>query len=221
MVKLPWVYRFGGAGFEGLFSSRHLVVDDLFPDSPKQLLKQVHSATVLTLDAPLTTLPEADGLLTTSRGFTLVVKTADCVPVLAYNPRVPFVAALHAGWRGIQGGIFPSFFQEALSIASRRELTEFTRFWIGPSICGRCYTVGEELVPLFSEAGFPESLFSRNGKGLVLDLHGAVRFALRELGFSTSSVEEIPLCTLEDSRLFSYRRGEREGRLHHGIRLLP
>ena len=73
MVKLPWVYRFGGAGFEGLFSSRHLVVDDLFPDSPKQLLKQVHSATVLTLDAPLTTLPEADGLLTTSRGFTLVV----------------------------------------------------------------------------------------------------------------------------------------------------
>ena len=97
------------------------------------------------------------------QGFTLVVKTADCVPILAYNPGSPSWPPFTPDGGGLRG-IFPFLPRGSLHRLSA-ELTESTRFWIGPSICGRCYTVGEELVPLFSEAGFLKASSPETGKG--------------------------------------------------------
>ena len=75
-----------------------------FGHPPVAGLRQVHGTEVHPVEGP--GLWEGDGLLTRTPGLLLRVGVADCYPLLLYHPKGA-VGALHAGWRGVVGGILP------------------------------------------------------------------------------------------------------------------
>ena len=94
-----------------------------------------------------------DGLITAQRGVCIGVSTADCIPVLLYDPVHEVIAAVHAGWRGTVGRIVV----ETLSEMFRTFQTSAAdlRVAIGPGISGDAFEVGNEVYETFVSAGFP------------------------------------------------------------------
>ena len=119
-----------------------------FGHPPVAGLRQVHGTEVHPVEGP--GLWEGDGLLTRTPGLLLRVGVADCYPLLLCHPKGA-VGALHAGWRGVVGGILPKAL-ERLEAVYRLDPTE-VHLAIGPGIGGACYQVGEEVVARFAAAG--------------------------------------------------------------------
>jgi YfiH family protein len=143
---------------------------------------------------PQNELPEADGRVLRGPGTAALVFTADCLPVAVAGPKG--VAMLHAGWRGLAGGI----------LAAGAEAAGATSAAIGPGIGPCCYEVGPEVLDAFS--GFGEGI----ADGRMLDLSEVARRQLAAAG--VEQVESAGLCTSCEAELFfSHRRDEgRTGR---------
>ena len=141
---------------------------------------------------PRNEVPEADGHVVHEPGIAPLVFVADCLPVALAGPRG--VAMVHAGWRGLAGGILGAVAVEA------------TRAAIGPGIGPCCYEVGEEVLGVFSALG------DGIAEGRMLDLPEVARRLLAEAG--VEAVESAGLCTsCETGLFFSHRRDEgRTGR---------
>jgi len=131
--------------------------------------------------------PEADGHVLRESGLAALVFTADCLPVAVAGPKG--VAMLHAGWRGLAGGI----------IAAGAEAVEATSAAIGPAIGPCCYEVGEEVLDAF--AGLGDGVVA----GRMLDLPEVARRQLAAAG--VERIESAGLCTsCEPGLFFSHRR---------------
>ncbi len=143
---------------------------------------------------PRNELPEADGHILREPGPAALVFTADCLPVAVAGPKG--MAMLHAGWRGLAGGI----------LAAGVDAVEATSAAIGPGIGPCCYEVGEEVLDAFS--GLGEGV----ADGRMLDLPEVARRLLAAAG--VERVESAGLCTSCEAELFfSHRRDEgRTGR---------
>lgn len=141
-------------------------------------------------------LRERDALLTATPGLGLAVSYADCVPVViaASGPQGPALATVHAGWRGMLGGIVG---HAARELARRGRLTAAA---VGPSIGPCCFAVDRDLRNRF-EARFPGSA----GPATV-DLWACARQELEAAGLSPERVTVTGLCTSSDARFFSHRR---------------
>jgi purine-nucleoside/S-methyl-5'-thioadenosine phosphorylase / adenosine deaminase len=170
-------------------------------------LSQVHGADVLVVDAPmaLDEVPSADALVTTRRELGLMVRVADCVPVLLADPAAGVVAAVHAGRPGMALGIVGRAVE-----SMRAEGADGVRAWLGPHVCGRCYEVPaamREAVSTVVPAAWAETSWGTP----ALDIGAGVAAQLDELGVE---VTRVGSCTREDPDLFSYRRdGDAAGRL--------
>lgn len=175
---------------------------------------QVHGNTVRVAAHP-GDFPETDGLLTAVPGVFLTVSTADCVPVLFYDPVRKVVGAVHAGWRGTAAGIV----REAMRLLEREFGTPARDLHVclGPSADACCYDVGPECASQFPA----ECLERRNGK-VYVDLRAANRRILIAAGVNAARVESSPFCTISDSTLFhSHRRdGGTSGRMMAVIGLM-
>lgn len=171
-------------------------------------MHQVHGADVARVpaeasDAPV---PQADGLVTDATGVALLVRVADCVPVLLADVDAGVVGAAHAGREGVRAGVVPATVA-ALRDAGARDV----RAWIGPHVCGRCYEVPvamrDEVAERIPAAGATTSWGTPS-----LDLGAAVRVQLADVG--VTEVEHLGLCTMEREDLWSHRRdGAAAGRL--------
>jgi len=182
---------------------------------------QVHGARVHIVDswaAPA----EGDALWTAVSGVTVAVRVADCVPILLYDPHVPAVAAVHAGWRGTVAGIVDATLEEgkrALGVEPSRLYAA-----IGPAIGVCCFEVGPEVVEGLLELGLREEDFGKvmgpRGRPLI-DLRGANKELLRRAGVPEENIELVGGCTFCHPRLYeSYRRdGDRSGRMRGFIGL--
>ncbi len=150
-----------------------------------RLARQVHGAAVATDDARL---DAADGQVTAQRGVGAAVLVADCLPVAIAGPEG--VAMLHAGWRGLAGGVL----RHGAAAVGEGELHAA----IGPGIGVCCFEVGDEV-----RAAFPEHEAARRGRHLDLKL-----IARRELlAAGVQTVDDCDLCTACDpQRFFSHRR---------------
>ncbi len=161
--------------------------------------RQVHGSAVVAT-ARVAQGTEADALLATTPGVAPTVMTADCVPIAIAGPGV--VAAIHAGWRGLAGGVISNALAELRAHTVGTSAIAFSAA-IGPAAGACCYEVGPEL-----HARFPD--FSRQGN---LDLKGIARHQLQQQGATT--IHDVDICTIccMDPKLFSYRRqGEGAGR---------
>ncbi len=170
-------------------------------------LKQVHGVAVVDA-AHSGTEPEADGAFAAQPGAVCAVLTADCLPVLLCNREGTKVAALHAGWRGLAGGVIEAGVK-ALGDAGNEILA-----WLGPAIGPETFEVGPEVRTAFIERDAQAAQAfraAREGKYLA-DIYQLARLRLQRLG--VAAVYGGGFCTVTDSaRFFSYRRDGVTGRM--------
>lgn len=174
-------------------------------------LKQIHSTTIFEASPSSPCWNdrrmEGDGLYTTQKGVLIGVFTADCVPVLISGTTgngLPVVAAIHAGWRGVASGITERMV-ERLSRETGMN-TGDCRIWIGPHIRQCCYEVGEEFHEYFDSSFF-------HGKYLALESN--LLSSLQGMGIPANHIRSDGSCTRcdADNRYYSYRNGEKKGRM--------
>jgi YfiH family protein len=167
---------------------------------------QVHGRDVTVVERDTPGRPQCDVLITQSPEKTLMLRFADCTPVLLADPRRRVVGAVHAGWRGSAvraAGAAVRALREVFGSDPRDIVAG-----IGPAIGPCCYTVGQDVREAFSDR---PHLFS-DGK---LDLWAANRQALVEVGVPAEHIEVAGICTrCEAERFFSHRanHGQPAGR---------
>ena len=169
---------------------------------------QVHGKTILFSDAPRPPEkkhPPADGIFTDKPEVTLIMRFADCVPLVFHDPARKVVGIVHAGWQGTLLRIGA----EAVSAIARQYGSSASdlRVGMGPSICGECYQVGADVHKQFLKAwgSDAEQIFLNKEDGLYLDLWGANEWVLREAG--VGRVENSGFCTAEKlDEWYSYRK---------------
>jgi YfiH family protein len=166
---------------------------------------QVHGTTALIVNEPWPAdkRPQADALVTATRGVALGVLTADCAPVLFAEPQARVIAAVHAGWRGALAGVVEATLGALESLgAERRHICAA----VGPCIGQEAYEVGPEFEAEFLRQD-PEStrFFARAGVRPHFDLSGYVVHRLRRAGIvAAGSVDAC--CYTRGEDFFSYRR---------------
>lgn len=153
---------------------------------------------------------EADGLVTMESGICLVIRTADCVPVFAYDRIRRVLGAVHSGWRGTR-----------LAIAGKMARLMKDRYgsspgdihaWILPSIGPGSYTVGRDVADLF-----PRDITEKNGV-IRLDLWGNIERSLIDEGIPRDNIFSAGMCTLQmKEEFFSYRAGDAGRNLNFGF----
>ena len=146
--------------------------------------RQVHGPRVV--EASTDHVTEADGQVTAARGVAPMALVADCVPIALVAPEG--VGMLHAGWRGLAGGIVGE------GVAALRALgAERIAAAIGPGAGPCCYEVGDEV----------RAALATNGR--TVDLKVIARTRLEDAGVDV--VHDCGLCTMHDpERFFSHRR---------------
>lgn len=149
-----------------------------------------------------------DGLVTSEPGITLVVRAADCVPVLLADAEGAVVGAAHCGRPGLVAGIVPA------TVAAMRELGAGPMTaWIGPHVCGACYEVPQEMQDDVC-AVEPAARATTSWGTPSVDVGAGVRAQLERDGVT---VVDASRCTRESPDLFSYRRDDRVSGRQAGI----
>jgi len=156
-----------------------------------------------------------DALITHLPGVTLLVRTADCLPMFFADPRRGVVGLAHAGWRGLSAAL-PMRVVAALRRAYQSPADELY-VAIGPAIRDCCYDVGQEFAARFGRQ------VRRRAARRVCDLIGVARRQLQQCGVQPSRLCDARRCTAcEAQHWFSVRRdGEATGRLVSAIMLRP
>lgn len=164
------------------------------------------------------TVPHTDALVTDTPGVALLVRVADCVPVVLVAPDDGIVGVAHAGREGVANGV------AVRAVETMRDLGAGTiDAWIGPRACAQCYEV-------------PADMRARVG-AIVASAHARTRHGTPSLDLGAGLVEQLEradvrvsdladhrlACTIEGADdYFSYRRqGQRSGRLGALVRWRP
>jgi hypothetical protein len=190
---------------ESIVTQNRTVADKYF--GPVQYMNQVHGNRIAIIEEQSDEAPTADALVSGIPGITLGVMVADCIPLLLQSKEV--VAAVHVGRKGLMNSIAP------LTIELMREMgASKIEAIVGPSICGRCYEVSEDVYhEVIAEHPSAKSMTAQGT--LSLDLPEALRHVLA--AEAVGIIDEFS-CTVEDSDLFSYRRdgvtGRQAGLIH-------
>jgi polyphenol oxidase len=227
--------------------NRQRFVASLDPAAPRPVwLRQVHGTTVLELKADTAAHPElpADAAWTAERGLACIIQVADCLPVLFAARDGRAVAAAHAGWRGLAGGVLERTV-EALCQGAHLAPEELLA-WVGPGIGPAHFEVGRDvLLALGLDAtvrtgcndennDHTASMNNAAGAGphawhryapradgsarWKLDLAGLAAQRLRSLGIRADHLSVSPDCTYTlAEHYFSYRRDGITGRMAAAI----
>ncbi|WP_253889835.1 peptidoglycan editing factor PgeF [Actinokineospora diospyrosa] len=171
-------------------------------------MEQVHGRTVGVVTGPVEDKLEAtDAVVTARPGLALVVLVADCVPVLLADPEAGVVGAVHAGRVGARVGVIPAALEAMAGAGADVQRVEVL---LGPSICGECYEVPQDM-QTDVEKHLPGTA-CRTRKGTPgLDLRAGLWRQLADAGVARIGMD--PRCTNEDRALFSHRREGTTGRL--------
>ena len=190
-----------------------LLVEDFAPGAELADMQQVHGDLVDVVRIAGGPRPSCDALVTDRPDVVLMVRVADCVPVLLADPDAGVIGAAHAGRQGLVAGVVGA------CVTQMRELgAEQITAWVGPHVCGRCYEVPAELQAEVV-ALEPSTRATTSWGTPALDIGAGVREQLARLGVE---VHDVSRCTLESPDLYSYRRdGARAGRLAGVIRRHP
>ena len=190
------------------------------------LLRQVHGRSVVVADASRTTQwtrPEADAVVSDDPASALVVRVADCAPILLADRRQRVVAAVHAGWRSTMQRIVGAAVESMRGQFGSHPSDLLAA--MGPSLGACCGEMGEEVVEAFRAAGHSEANIERwferaTGQRPHFDLWRANRDQLAEAGVPAVQTFSADLCTRTYAdRFHSYRaKGQHVGRMAAVIR---
>ena len=180
-------------------------------------LHQIHSARVIPVEQVWARglSPQADGMVTATRGITLGILTADCAPVLIADPVARVIGAAHAGWKGALAGVVEATVAAMCRLGA---VPAHMTAGIGPAIGKHSYEVGAEFPGPFlaqdpSNAAFffPTSRTDRH----LFNLKGYVASRLTVAGVEYVTVMPNDTCA-EADRFFSYRRACKRGEHDYG-----
>lgn len=183
-------------------------------------MDQVHGATVEWLSScPTELVSKTDGAATQEESMALLVKAADCVPVLLFDPKQRVIAVFHVGWRGLVGGIVTKGIQ---LLAQHQVQTADLLIGIGPAICQACYEIGDDVKQAIASLPGGGSTILRKEDKWTVDLQKEVQNQLVTQGVIPQNIEILRLCTKEHTELFaSWRRDHLKQRFYSYIRLRP
>lgn len=146
-----------------------------------------------------TALADTDALITDRKNLPLAVFTADCLPIFLYDPKIPAIALIHAGWRSTQENIAVKVITLMQGKFNTHPKNLFVSF--GPAIRECCYEVGEEFKGLF-----PGYLVEK-GRHYYLDLVGINKSKILDSGVKEKNILDSKVCTsCKNTDFFSYRR---------------
>ena len=179
---------------------------------PVAYLNQVHSNIVVPAADAVQKLIDADASIDFSGKTACAVMTADCLPVLFCNKAGTVVAAAHAGWRGLAGGVLEN------TVAAMGVMPSEILAYLGPAIGPDAFEVGVDVFDVFcNRNNQSESAFENIGDGKYLaDIYKLAKIVLKNVG--VNEVYGGQHCTvLERDTFFSYRRDGQTGRLLSAI----
>ncbi len=187
---------------------------------------QVHGDRCSTVTEDLMRLPAADrkealegfdALMTQLRGVCVGVSTADCIPVLLYDPSHQAVAAIHAGWRGTVQRIVVKTLQAMAGTYGTR--AHDVRAVVGPGISLANFEVGQEVYDRFAEARFDMGRIAQLYDKWHLDLPLCNQLQLQAVGVRSENILASDICTFDrvDDYFSARRLGTASGRIFTGI----
>jgi hypothetical protein len=178
-----------------------------FPVDDVAYLRQIHSDTVCTDDCCGS---EGDAIITDKPRLAVGVFTADCVPVIIYDPVRRAAAAVHSGWKGTYSLIVSKTIDRMK--ADYGSSPEDMKVIIGPNMRECCYEVSEELIQKFRDSDAFRGTEAWNGRKLSMEK--CILKQLEDQGIASENVMVTGLCTCcSDEKLYSYRGGEKDKRL--------
>ena len=148
---------------------------------------------------------QADGIITKTPGLALMIFTADCVPILLYDPVKKVAAAVHAGWRSTVADI--------TGIAVNKMVTEFgsspadINAAIGPCISKCCFETDSDVVKAIADTlgESSQSCYSQKNNKYMVDLKETNRLLLSRVGIKNISIsDECTFCSFD--KYWSHRK---------------
>lgn len=213
------------------FTTRKFNIAEATPFGDKDMfvtVNQVHGDDIYIIDKPVERVADivrmaaqkqGDAIITNQRHIGIGVVTADCVPVLIYDPVQSIIAAVHAGWKGTVKGILSKVICQ-MAYKFRCHVEDII-VGMGPAIGACCYAVGETVTePLRSTNPEWDRYLKPDGNGKAkLDLAALNIRQIEDAGVLTRNIFNMGLCTFCNKELFfSYRRdGVGAGRMVSGI----
>lgn len=176
---------------------------EIHPGFETTYLTQVHSDVVHAVENPPAAGLGGDALMTSIRNIILIIKTADCLPILLVDKKNRAVAAVHCGWRGTAQRLLQKVLRKMQAIYGSDMSSLLAA--MGPCIGADCYEVGKEVREQFqgdSEAFRPHP--AQAGKYL-LDLQLANLVQMQKLGMKKENIFCVPECTLCGADFYSHR----------------
>lgn len=189
--------------------------------NPKEVYtgQQTHSANIAYADGtngdPFVfgkTFKETDGLLTDKTDVGLLIKYADCTPIILFDPINKVLANIHSGWRGTTKRISTR--------AIEQMKTEFGSdpgnmiAYVGPSIDQENYEVGPEVYDAFKDFENRDHFFTKSGEKYKLSMLDANIDSLLKAGIKSENMEVERTSTFTDSELHSARREGKDYQLN-------
>lgn len=168
--------------------------------------KQCHGITVARItESNHDTMPiDTDALITNVPGLAIGVLSADCVPLLFYDPVRRAIGAAHAGWKGTVAGIGSATIRQ-MQLGFDTNPKDII-VCIGPSISSKHFEVGEEVANRFLEIGLEDCISKPEGAKPHIDLWKANEQLLLRAGVLKTNIEHALVCTFENIQdLYSAR----------------
>lgn len=189
-----------------ILENRQRAKEGILPDSKLVTVHQVHSPDVVTVanTISLEDRPHVDAMVTDMPGLLLGILTADCVPVLFFDPKAQVIGAAHAGWKGAISGVTDNTISAMEKLGADRADIACA---IGPCIAQQSYEVDKGFFDRFVEADTMNDRFFTGGKPghFQFDVEDYVANRLTAAGIK--KIEKLGLDTYaNEDRFYSYRR---------------
>lgn len=183
-------------------------------------MRQIHSGNISVIEnTNVLRIAETDALITNKQNISLAVLTADCLPILFYDPQKEAIGIAHAGYKGLLNHIIENMVE--CFVSQFKSNPEDIVVGIGPGIEIMCYEVGKEVIGQFENIfpTFTNMYIKKKGK-FYLNLRHIAQQCLLSKGIIKEHIEIMDICTKCDGQFYSYRGGDGEKRFASLISLI-
>lgn len=170
--------------------------------------RQVHSNNIaIAHDHGVNFYDDTDGLIG-EKGDVLVIKSADCLPVIVYDCVNKRIAAVHSGWKGTANSIVKEAIQKMMGLGSR---TEDLKIYVGPHIQKNSFEVMDDVKNVFEKNfSYEDIIFKKDETHYLIDLGQVVKCDAMSLGVKEENIYISSVDTVTDHRFHSYRRDKKD-----------
>ena len=208
----PWLYSESHSDenlSDNNFQEQYKIIFDRFPIKKLLYLDQVHDNQVISAEQtiqPITLMGKADALITTEKLTALLIRTADCIPILGFHETTETIMAVHAGWRGlhkkiVSNALLSAHFANGKNQNQSLETAQW-KFHVGPFIATEHYEVQSDMLDHFSA-----EKFLRHDSKIYLDLKSILMAEFSALHINSSHIDWSDIDTYKNPHWFSARNG--------------